>query len=54
MNLLADAYHRSGRADEARETLAKVLELRARTLGPGHPHTRAAAMKWYVRSHDEE
>ncbi|MEV7843436.1 tetratricopeptide repeat protein [Streptomyces cyaneofuscatus] len=54
MDLLADAYHRSGRADEARETLAKVLELRARTLGPGHPHTRAAAMKWYVRSHEEE
>ncbi|WP_406246417.1 tetratricopeptide repeat protein [Streptomyces anulatus] len=54
MDLLADAYHRSGRADEARETLAKVLELRARSLGPGHPHTRAAAMKWYARSHEEE
>ncbi|MET7745938.1 tetratricopeptide repeat protein [Streptomyces sp. NPDC005385] len=45
MVVLARSYQRSGRADEARATLLKVLELRNKSLGPGHPHTQATAVE---------
>ncbi|MFB8207609.1 hypothetical protein [Streptomyces sp. NPDC056010] len=54
MELLSDAYYRSGRSDEARAALSKVIELRTRTLGPGHPHTRAVVTKEHLRYHEEE
>lgn len=52
LDLLARAYHRAGRPEEARHTLSKVLELRTQVLGPGHPHTQATAVELYGQSHE--
>lgn len=52
MNLLARAYQRAGRAEEALEQFTRTLELRTRTLGPGHPDTRATADALYRQRRD--
>lgn len=52
MDLLARAYQSAGRAEEALEQFARTLELRARTLGPGHTDTRATADALYRQRRD--
>ena len=39
MNHLANALYNQGRYDEAKELHTKVLHLRVKILGPGHPDT---------------